>query len=155
MKTTATLSLTGLETVFLSDALRNADNISQDNDQFECLKPLVVNLASLYIELLSREGILPGPLDIEITEPQAWLLRQKVRTGDIAIDGKTNVGVSLLTKLYNILIMFSNQMQDIETSELDEPMLNEQNKYDLKEQVYARWRPDENTYPRRDPYGSP
>lgn len=153
MKTTATLSLTGLETVFLSDTLRNADNISQDNDQFEYLKPLVVNLASLYVELLSGEGILPGPLDIEITEPQAWLLRQKVRTGDIAIDGKTNVGVSLLTKLYNILIMFSNQMQDIETSE-DGPVLSEQNKADLKEERYARWITNENTYPRRDPYGS-
>lgn len=155
MKTTATLSLTGLETVFLSDALRNADVISLENDQFEYLKPLVVNLASLYVELLSGEGILPGPLSLEITEPQAWLLRQKVRTGDIAIDGKTNVGVSLLKKLYNILITFSNQMQDIETSQYDEPMLSEQSKYDLKEQVYARWRPDEDSYPRRDPYGSP
>lgn len=152
MKTTATLELTGMEVVFLSDSLCNARNISSDKEEFGYLKDLVINLSSLYLELVNPDGILEGPLSIEISELECWLLRSHVRTGDIGIDGKTTVGVTLLTKLYKILQNYANERSEPGLVELglsgyDEPMLTEEAKADLKEQRYARWQPREDTYP--------
>lgn len=143
---TRVLALTGLEVVWLSDAVRNAKTIKEDEDEQSCVKPLVLNLGSAYLELVKPDGIIDGPVEIAVTEAQCWLMRALVRTGDLAIDGKTNVGVPLLTKLYGLLMQFASELDDLEVSAYESPPLTEEARRDLKEQGYVtRWRPDETT----------
>ena len=149
---TRSLSLTGLEVVWLSDAVRNAKTIKEHEDEPSCVEPLVLNLGSAYLELCTSEGIAEGPVEIAVTEAQCWLMRALVRTGDLAIDGKTNVGVPLLTKLYGLLMQFASELDDLEVGAYDGAVLSEDAKRDLKERSYdTRWRPNENTYPGAGP----
>ena len=107
---TACLTLSGLETVFLSDALRNGITVKAIEDELSCVRPLLLNLGSAYRELVTPkpDGIKAGPISIEVTEQQCWLMRALVRTGDLGIDGKTNVGVPLLLKLYGLLLQLES-----------------------------------------------
>ena len=105
---TACLTLSGLETVFLSDALRNGITVKAIEDELSCARPLLLNLGSAYRELVAPDGIKDGPISIEVTEQQCWLMRALVRTGDLGIDGKTNVGVPLLLKLYGLLLQLES-----------------------------------------------
>lgn len=142
------LTLSGLEVVYLSDNLRNADNIDAEQKEFACLKPLLLNLGSAYVELVSDAGISVGPVTIEVTKAQAWLMRSKVKTGDLAIDGQTNVGVGLSRKLFAVLLEFEEAMiepglMDLEVSAYESPPLTEQDRLALKDEKYNRWIPDE------------
>jgi hypothetical protein len=110
--TTLPLELTGLEVVFLLDSLRNAGNFTEAQAEFDCLEDLVLKLASLYRELVTPDGIAPGPLRVEVNEAETWLLRAKVRTGDVGIDGTTNVGVPLSLKLYELMARFEADVDE-------------------------------------------
>ena len=155
---TGSLTLSGLEVVYLSDALRNGDGVKAIEDEVACLRPLLLNLASAYRELVTPDskdvagnvvkgGFDEGPVSIQVTEAQAWLMRAKVRTGDLAIDGKTVLGVALLTKLYALLLEMESGV-DVEVSAYEEAPITE-TRIRLKERYDAepRWQPDENTYP--------
>jgi len=83
--------------------------------------------------LVSPDGINPGPVTLEITEEVAWLLRSKVRTGDLAIDGTTNVGVPLLLKLYDILSAFNSDISGLPpVGDEVEPAMTERERQFLK-----------------------
>jgi hypothetical protein len=59
---------------------------------------------------------------LQVTEEMAWLFRSKVRTGDVAIDGHTNVGIPLLLKLYALLSAFNAEIAGLPpTSSEGEP----------------------------------
>jgi hypothetical protein len=118
------LTLSGLEVVFLTDGIRNSDIAEglPDKDAYWPLaREALLLLGSAYLEVVTPEGIKPGPVTIYISEEVAWLLRGKVRTGDVAIDGKTNVGTSLLLKLYAMLESFNSGLLDLETVAIEEP----------------------------------
>lgn len=126
---TLPLDLTGLEVVYLTDSVRNDDAAQglPDRDAFYPLgRDAHLLLGSAYRELVKADGIAPGPVRLMVTEEQAWLFRSKVRTGDVGIDGTTNVGVSLLTKLYALLAGFDAErltstlpVGDVQERELD------------------------------------
>src|SRR5689334_11117173 len=110
---TRALDLTGLEVVFLTDSITNRD-IAEGLPDKEAYLPLareaLLLLGSAYRELVSTDGIAAGPVTLQVTEEIAWLLRSKVRTGDLAIDGKTNIGVPMLLKLYDLLNAFNSDV---------------------------------------------
>lgn len=142
---TVALTLSGLEVTFLSDALRNGDGVKAIEDEVSCLRPLLVNLASAYRELVEPTGIADGPVTIAVTEAQCWLMRAKVRTGDLAIDGKTNVGVGLLRKLYGAILDLQSGLEGMEVTAY-EATLTEQDRADLKAERYTRWIADETSF---------
>lgn len=109
---TLALSLTGLEVVHLVDSLHNGATTPDKEAELAELRPLIVNLAKLYRELVSVEGIKPGPLVVKVTQAQCWLMRSRVRTGDIGIDGTTNIGIPLGLKLYDLMLRFDDGLEE-------------------------------------------
>jgi hypothetical protein len=107
---TRPLTLSGLEVVFLTDSIKNKD-AAEGLPEREAYVPIgreaLLLLGSAYRELVTSEGVSPGPVTLQVTEEVAWLLRDKVRTGDLAIDGQTNVGIPLLLKLFEVLNSFT------------------------------------------------
>ncbi|MGH8524284.1 MAG: hypothetical protein ACREXY_08725 [Gammaproteobacteria bacterium] len=99
------LELSGVEVVHLIDALRNADNRKGEEEESPCLRPLVIKLAHLYRVLVTPGMFLTGPLALQVTRDELWLLRSKVRTGDVGID-KSLIGVNLSLKIYAALESF-------------------------------------------------
>jgi hypothetical protein len=151
---TRELSLTGLEVVFLTDSISNRD-LAEGLPERDAYVPLarqaLLLLGSAYRELVSTDGINSGPVTLQVTEEVAWLLRGKVRTGDVGIDGTTNVGVPLLLKLYEILNGFNSEVGGLPpvsahegpgVSELDRQFLEL-----LKETADARTKPNDNAGP--------
>lgn len=115
---TLPISLTGVEVIHLIDSLRNGATLKEIEDEPGYLRDLVLKLSSLYRELVGAE-IKPGPASIEVTEPQVWLMRAKVRSGDVGID-KSMIGVALSNKLYALLNSFASGFSDYDTIEDDE-----------------------------------
>jgi hypothetical protein len=148
---TRALTLTGLEVVYLTDSVTNRDIAEglPDRDAYVPLaRQVLLLMGSAYRELVSSEGIKSGPITLQVTEEIAWLLRSKVRTGDVAIDGTTNVGIPLLLKLYEILNAFNSEIAGLPpvtahegpgVSELDRQFLQL-----LKERADARAVPSDN-----------
>ena len=153
---TRALTLSGLEVVYLTDSVRNKDTAEglPDRDVFVPIgREALLLLGSAYRELVSPEGVSPGPVTLQVTEEIAWLLRDKVRTGDLAIDGQTNVGIPLLLKLFEVLNSFTADVpglppvgvfEDREFSATDRQFLTL-----LKEGSNARGKPNED--PDTDP----
>jgi hypothetical protein len=113
LTSTLPLELTGLETVFLTDAIKNDDaaqGLPDRDSYFPLAREALLLLGSAYVELVHPDGIAPGPVTLQVSEEVAWLLRGKVKTGDIGIDGQTNVGVPLLMKLYRLLLSFNAEV---------------------------------------------
>ncbi len=101
--------LTGLEVVFLTDSITNSDlaqGLPDADAKIPVARDALLLLGSAYIEVVSETAIEPGPVLLEITEEQCWLFRSKVRTGSVAIDGKTIIGPVLLCKLFALLLRF-------------------------------------------------
>ena len=115
------ISLYGVEVVYLTDSITNKDVAEglPDKDAYVPLaRETLLLLSSAYCELVKDGpadqggGILIGPVTLHLTEEMTWLLRGKVKTGDVAIDGKTNIGVGLLLKLYGLLQQFNSDLGD-------------------------------------------
>lgn len=105
------LTLSAQEVVFLTDSIHN-DDCAQGLPDSEAYVPLaralLLVLGSAYCELVSEAAIAEGVATISITEEQAWLLRSKVRTGDLGIDRTSRIGLTLLPKLYELLLRFNS-----------------------------------------------
>lgn len=122
------LELTGLEIVYLTDAVGNGDfaqGLPEKDAYFAVGRAALLLLGSLYTEVVTKDGISDGPGLIYITEEQAWLFRSKVKTGDLAIDGKTNIGIELSLKLYAILLGFNSGLEEVPWETVEEPELTE------------------------------
>lgn len=101
--------LTGLEVVFLTDSIANSDlaqGLPDADAKIPVARDALLLLGSAYIEVVSEAAIEAGPVLLEVTEEQCWLFRSKVRTGSVAIDGKTIIGPALLCKLFALLLRF-------------------------------------------------
>ena len=143
---TLPLKLSGYEVIFLVDGIRNSDRaegLIEEHAYIPLAREALLLLGSAYKELVSTEQIRPGPVELQITEEVAWLLRGHVRTGDIAIDGKTNVGIGLLLNLYDILIRFNSGVADLEAVAVEEAEKAEvEAKRILEEEANARGKTD-------------
>ena len=120
------LRLTGVEVVHLADSLNewtaslvDGDGLTTRQRYLPLVRSALLQLGSAYVELVTMAAIEIGPVDVYITEEMAWLLRSKVRSGDIAIDGKTQIGHILLIKLYSLLLQFNSGFADYKPTEDD------------------------------------
>ena len=144
---TLPIVLSGFEIIHLSDSIAN-DDIAKGLPERDAYVPLarqaLLLLGSAYRELVQPVGVSDGLVDIQITEELAWLFRSKVRTGDLGIDGKTNIGIPLLLKLYEVLACFNSEL-DITATGVEPTVTEETRNYlrELKEAHNAR--PDPNT----------
>ncbi len=137
---TLELSLSGLEVVFLTDSIDNRDQAVGLDEQYAYLplaRKALLLLGSAYREVVTSEGIRPGPVELQVSEELVWLLRGKVKTGDLAIDGKTNVGISLLLKFYALLTCFNSGLADLPVAAVAEPSLSDEEMRALKEELNA------------------
>lgn len=153
--TTLTLSLSGFEVVFLMDSIRGAaTEVGSDRrvEGLETVRALVLNLSSLYTEVLGKGDKEPwsGPVQLAISDEQAWYLQAKVVTGSIALDGKTNVGIPLSLKLFEIIRCYAADLDDLPVSGEDETPFGESEKIRLSELVKgesdARPEPDAGSF---------
>ena len=157
------IDLTGVEVIFLSDSLRN-DGASIDEVDTEEVTPLyrdlLLRLGSAYCELVQVDAVNVGPVTVHITEEMTWLLRSKVRTGDVAIDGRTQIGHVLLLKLYNLLLQFNTAFADYKPAaepEIDDSItrLSEWKKNQGPFNGYAVFHPTEEQTDATPPTSSP
>lgn len=130
---TLPLSLTGMEVVYLTDSVKG-DDAAQGLPEKERYVPLarqaLLLLGSAYNEVVSLDPsgmplLETGPVVLHFTEETCWLLREKVKTGSMGIDGKTNVGIPLLTKLYTNLLEFNSELE-IQAGAEDAPITDNQ-----------------------------
>ena len=146
-KPTLPIVLSGLEVIHLSDSIA-ADDHAKGLPERDAYVPLarqaLLLLGSAYRELVQPVGISDGLVEIHITEELAWLFRSKTRTGDLAIDNKTNVGIPLLLKLYEMLACFNSEL-DLTAGPYEEPAVTEDVRTFLTElKEYHNARPDKN-----------
>jgi hypothetical protein len=153
IKPTLEIELSGLEVIHLSDSIAN-DEVAKGLPERDAYVPLarqtLLLLGSAYRELIFPQGVSSGTVCIQVSEEQAWLFRSKVRTGDLAIDGKTNIGIPLLLKLYELLARFNSELEITASIETEPPINEEARNYlrELKEAHNAR------PYPHTDPDAS-
>ena len=145
---TLPIVLSGFEVIHLSDSIA-ADDHAKGLPERDAYVPLarqaLLLLGSAYRELVQPVGVSDAQVSIHITEELAWLFRSKTRTGDLAIDNKTNVGIPLLLKLYEMLAAFNSEL-DITVGFVEEPAVTEEARAfltELKEKSSAR--PDPHT----------
>lgn len=129
---TLPLHLNVLEVIFLADNLKVDDT---DEGALEVTshyrgdfigRALLRKIGSLYVEFAD----LTGDFDFEgedldqhqapifVTEKEAWLIKSKIRTGDLGLDGMTNIGVRLSCKLFELVNKF-------DTSSIQIPFLEQ------------------------------
>jgi hypothetical protein len=96
-----TVALNADEVMCLSDRVLNHDCGTEPM----CLSafPLLLKLGSLFVELVGSGTKQGGELPIVLTEPEIWLLRGKITTGDKTASDPL-FGVRLLNKLYTALL---------------------------------------------------
>ena len=107
---TLPLELTGLEIVYLCDSIANSDaaqGLPERDEYLPLAREALLLLGSAYLEVVAPDGIYSGPVELHVSEEVAWLLRGKVKTGSIGLDGTTNIGIGLLRKLYALLLRFN------------------------------------------------
>jgi len=123
------LTLTGKEIVFLTDAIDNGD-IAKGLDEKEVYIPLarrvLLILGSAYREVVTPKGVLDKSVTIQVDEETTWLFRNKVKTGDLAVDNRTPVGLTILPKLYALLIQFNSGLEDLKVVDVDEPPVSDE-----------------------------
>ena len=70
-----------------------------------CAYLLLLRLGSAYIEMLG-DGKKPGEVTVAVSEPEAWLLRSKITSGDKS-SSDALFGVKLLSKIYHVLLAYN------------------------------------------------
>jgi hypothetical protein len=98
------IDLTAMEVLFLTDRVQNTDR----EDGHEIAKPLLLKLASCYIEMIGDKPK-DGTVTLTLTEPEVWLARSKFNSGD-RCDADSKLGVHILRKLYTALLAFNAEM---------------------------------------------
>ena len=97
------LSLTADEVMVLTDRVMNQDRGTEDMSC--CAYLLLLRLGSAYIEMLG-DGKKPGEVTVAVSEPEAWLLRSKITSGDKS-SSDALFGVKLLSKIYHVLLAYN------------------------------------------------
>lgn len=125
-QTTSTLPLHlgVLEVIFLADSLHVDDTDEGDQTNPSHFRgpyvgrPLLIKIGSLYLEFAAltygfdfeNDDPPKTQLPIHITEAEAWLIKSKVRSGDLGWDNTTNIGVDLTCKLFELICHFNTDI---------------------------------------------
>lgn len=128
---TLPLHLNVLEVIFLADNLKVDDTDEGHPDVPSHYRgdyigrSLLRKIGSLYVEFakltndfdFEATGIPDNQISIFITEAEAWLVKSRVRTGDLGLDGMTNIGVGLSCKLFELVNKFDTSAIQIQLPE--------------------------------------
>lgn len=131
---TLPLHLDVLEVIFLADSLRGDDTDEGDQASLSQYRgpyvgrPLLRKIGSLYLEFAAitygfdfeHQSPPDTELPIFVTEAEAWLIKSKVRSGDLGWDNITNIGVKLSCKLFELLNNFATDLSWNPLSERDD-----------------------------------
>ena len=90
-------------------------------------RSLLSGLGHLYDELVPingdfYEGCEDNYEEILVTEEDLWLIKRRVKTGDMSMDGTVNIGVGLLKKTFALLRAF--QFPDLGIPDSADPSLD-------------------------------
>jgi hypothetical protein len=113
---TRPLVLTGKETLFLSDRLKNADFDEDVQGKIPVGKRLLLKIGSVFNELCT-DKISSVEVTIYVTEAEAWVLREKLLTKDHLPDDLL-FGIKFLNKIYEILLSFDAALEDVPVQEV-------------------------------------
>lgn len=117
------LKLNVYEVIHLVDSIDGLEQASHPEQrgstaylEVEPNRVLLSGLARLYDELVPPEGDFFVGCEnvfeeILITEEDLWIIKSRVKTGDMSMDGTVNIGVGLLKKVFALLRAF--QFPDI------------------------------------------
>lgn len=119
------------EVALLSDRVRNDDRGT--DDMSVCVYPLLLKLGSAFVELAGDGNQKSGTVPVALTEPEAWLLRGKVNTGDKSASDAL-LGVKLLSKLYRVLLQY-NQDVELPTADSEGETMTDERKRALRRWV--------------------
>jgi len=120
-----------LEVIFLADNLKVDDtdeghpNVPSHYRGDYIGRSLLRKIGSLYVEFAEQTddfdfestGTPTNLIPIFITEAEAWLVKSRVRTGDLGLDGMTNIGVRLSCKLFDLVNKFDTSAIQIHLPE--------------------------------------
>jgi len=108
------LTLNALEVCFLTDSINNRDleEGREDARQQPLARQTLLLLGGAYLELVQEEKEPDENLTVtlQISEEIAWLLRSKVKSGDVGFGGQM-IGVGLLRKLYDLILQFNSGVE--------------------------------------------
>lgn len=113
---TRPLVLTGKETLFLSDRLKNVDFDEDVRGKVPVGKRLLLKIGSVFNELCT-DKISSVEVMIYVTEAEAWVLREKLQTKDQLPDDML-FGIKFLNKIYEILLSFDAALADVPVQEV-------------------------------------
>lgn len=112
------ISLNADEVMVVTDRVLNFD-VGTEDMQVVAYK-LLLKLGSAYVEMLGSEsGKKAGFVEISMSEPELWLIRSKIHSGDKSSNDAL-FGVKLLTKIYTLLLEYNSDII-VEGAEEDGP----------------------------------
>ncbi len=125
------LKLNVYEVVHLVDAIDGIPQLPQPEQrgstaylEVDPSRNLLSGLGRLFDELVPGngdfyEGCEDYYQEILVTEEDLWLIKSRVKTGDMSIDGTVNIGVGLLKKIFALLRAF--QFPDVGIPDTSNP----------------------------------
>ena len=100
------LELSAEEIYAIDLSVRN-DDVEDDR---RVAKPLLLRVGAAWMVMM--EPTSPGTIAISVTEPEAWLLRDRVPI--MVMVGNKPVGLTLKAKLYRLLMQFDTERESAE-----------------------------------------
>ncbi len=105
------IELTAHEIVFLTDNIQVGDvNVGDPEDQFAprpIARNLLLKLGSVFVQVMTPTGVLEDETRaLMLTEKEYWLIKARVRVGDLGLGGKP-VGATILLKVVENLLKFN------------------------------------------------
>lgn len=106
MTSTRELNVTADELLVLLDRIKYDDSIGRFK---EIAPPLILKLGSAFEELCGETVKASGDVPLQITQAEAWLLRERMTIKD-RTDDSPRLGISFLRKIYAILLSFESEV---------------------------------------------
>ena len=125
------IEFSGLEIVFLTDSIKNDDKalgLPQADTYVPLARDLLLLMGSAYCEMFPTQmSLKPGTVTLHLTEEQVWLLRSKVVSGSVGMGNPPpNIGVGLLNKLYEALLVFNSGLPELDVTEVNDSFTEDQ-----------------------------
>jgi hypothetical protein len=105
------IDLTAHEIVFLTDNIQVGDTNVGDPDHPHTPEPiaraLLLKLGNVFLQVMSPTGVQENESrGVSLTENECWLIKSRVRVGDLGLSGKP-VGATILLKVVTALVQFN------------------------------------------------
>ena len=108
---TTLVEFTAHEIVFLTDNIQVGDVNVGDPDHPYTIEPiaraLLLKLGGVFLQVLTTTGVKEDEArGVNLTEKECWLIKSRVRVGDLGLGAKP-VGVGILLKILTTLMKFN------------------------------------------------